>query len=273
MNLRNAHVVITGGSKGVGAAAAHEFVKRGARVTLIARPSAELHNTADAVGAVAIEADLSDLGVVDGLIARTEEVNGSVDVLINNAALGATQHYATLTAETILTVLNTNLLCPMLLTHQVLGGMLERNRGAILNVTSIAGEIAAPHLAAYGSSKAGLSHFSQQLQRDVWNSDINVTAFVLGAVPGTQIYNEGIKDSVVKKVASQMGAVSKLTPEIIATKMADKIAEGYRGTVPMPMSSAPLAHWRRVPNLLGDRIFLKANKNAPIVPTHPASAK
>src|SRR5262245_11506274 len=88
--LRGAHVAITGGSKGVGAALARELHARGARLTLLARPSAELETTAKETDAVPLETDLSDYDALLGLVDRVERRNGPLDILINNAALART---------------------------------------------------------------------------------------------------------------------------------------------------------------------------------------
>src|SRR5271168_177638 len=98
---RGAHVLITGGSKGIGAAMAREFGRRGARLTLVARASDELEKVAADAGAVALPADLSDLSNVEDLVGRATEANGPIDVLINNAALGMSRHFGTLSADDV----------------------------------------------------------------------------------------------------------------------------------------------------------------------------
>jgi short-subunit dehydrogenase len=273
MDLRNAHVVITGGSKGIGAAVARELTKRGARATLVARPSPELEATAAETGSVAMPTDLSDLDQVDGLIARAEERSGPVDILINNAGLGATQHFATVPPETVRNVLLTNLVAAVELSHQALPGMLDRDRGAILNVSSVVGELPMPHLTCYGTTKAGLSAFTLLAQRDIRDSEVNLSVFVLGAVPGTQIHDEGIKDEVVSAVADKLGDVSDLTPEAIAARMADSLEKDFRGTVPMPRSSAPLVAWRRAPNWFIDLIFSRGATPKGLVWATPRPSK
>lgn len=273
MDLKNAHVVITGGSKGIGAAIAHEAVRKGARVTLVARPSAELEATAAATGGVAMPTDLSDLDQVDGLIARAEERNGPVDVLFNNAALGATQHFVTVPPDTVRKVLTTNLITPVELTHQVLPGMLDRDRGAIVNTSSVVGELPMPHLTLYGTSKAGLAHFTLLAQRDFLRSSVNLSVFVLGAVPGTQIHNEGVKDEVISKVADKLGVISKLTPEGIAKRMVESVEKDFRGTASLPFSSAPAVAWRRAPFKLVDLIFSRGERPTNLAWAEPRPSK
>lgn len=256
MDPRGAHVLITGGSKGIGAAMARELGRRGARLTLVARASDELEKVAVDVGAVALTADLSDLGNVEGLVARATEANGPIDVLINNAALGMSRHFGMLSADDVRQCMTTNLLAPMELSRQVLVGMLERDRGTIANISSVAGELAVPHLACYSASKAGLMTFSLDLQRDLKRTNIAVMVFVLGAVPGTQIYHESLQNEVIHAIAQRLEKVSKITPDRVARRVADTIAdEKRRAVVTIPGSSAPLIWCRHIPVRLADRFF------------------
>jgi short-subunit dehydrogenase len=255
MELRDKHVVITGGSKGIGAALAKELKKHGARLTLIARPSAELQQTAAETGAAAIEADLSDLAVVASLIPRAVAANGPIDVLVNNAGIGHTRHYATLSAEDVRSTITTNLLAPMELSRQALVGMLRRNSGAILNVSSVTGEFAVPGCTVYASTKAGLTMFSNTVQRDIRDTKVNVSVVVLGAVAGTQIYNEGTKSEVVKKLAEQLNSVSGITPEQVAQKLVKSLLDDRRGPFGVPWSSGIPLWIRMLPVKLGDLIF------------------
>jgi len=257
MELKNKHVVITGGSKGIGAALAKELKKHQARLTLIARPSAELHQTAAETGAVAIEADLSDIAVIAQLIPRAQEKNGPIDVLINNAGIGHTRHYATLSAEDVRSTITTNLLAPMELSRQAIIGMLRRNSGAILNVSSVTGEFAVPGCTVYASTKAGLTMFSNNLQRDIRDSKVNISVVVLGAVAGTQIYNEGTKSEVVKKLADQLNSVSGITPEEVAQRLVQSLLDDRRGPIAVPWSSAIPLWIRMLPVRLGDLIFCR----------------
>lgn len=258
MDLADAHVLITGGSKGVGAAAAEALRGRGARLTLVARESAELRRMAAAVGGLAIPTDLTDPAQFADLVARAEAEQGPLDVLINNAALGATRHFGTLTAEEVRRTMTVNLLAPMELARQAVRSMVPRGHGAILNVCSVAGEMAVPHLATYGPSKAGLNMFSLDLQRDLRGSGVDVTAFILGSVPNTGIYNEGtLNNAVIKRLAAQLERFASLTPPQIARRMVKTLESDRQGIVPMPLSSAPAAQIRVLPSRLGDLVFAR----------------
>lgn len=258
MNLKGKHVAITGGSKGIGAALAHELARHGARLTLVARPSAEFDSTVAATGAARVEADLSDSGVLEGLVRRIEDAqHGAIDVLINNAGIGHTRHYATLSAQDVTSTVTTNLLAPMELSRQAIIGMLRRNSGAILNVSSVTAEFAVPGCTVYATTKAGLTMFTHCLQRDTRGSGVNISVVVLGAVAGTQIYNEGTKSEVVKKLADQLNSVSGITPEQVAVRIVKSLQDDHRGPLPVPWSSAMPTAIRMWPLKMGDLIFCR----------------
>jgi len=99
MNMAGKHALITGASRGIGAVIAQELVDRGARCTLVARNSETLHRTAAEVGAQALPADLSDPTDYCDLIARAEDLQGPLEILVNNAARTSMQDFWELSGE------------------------------------------------------------------------------------------------------------------------------------------------------------------------------
>lgn len=264
VRLSDSHVVITGGSKGLGALLAADLIGRGARVTLVARPTTQLEKTAAELGCAHLGADLSDPAHHAGLVTRAQELNGPVDVLVNNAGAGVTRHYAELTAEELSGAMTLNLLAPMELSRQVLPGMLDRNRGIIANVSSLAGEMAVPHVAAYGTSKAGLMMHTLTLRRDLARTAVKTIVYVIGAVPGTGVYDEGTTSPVTSAVGARFQKLSKqLTPEAVASRMAETLARGRSATVVMPRSAAPLVRLHLLPNRIGGLLFSGIDPGAP----------
>ena len=87
MKLAGKHVVVTGGSRGIGEQLAREFAAQGARVTVVARSVDALQRVAADIGGTAVVADLTDDSVVDRLIQNIERDHGHIDVLVNNAGL------------------------------------------------------------------------------------------------------------------------------------------------------------------------------------------
>lgn len=182
MNLAGSRVVVTGASRGIGAALAEDFAAEGAHVVLIGRDSEALADVARRVGGVPWVVDLADRAQVRGLVGHIETDVGPIDVLANNAGLGSAAEFVGLVEPVVEAVYRVNLLTPVELCRQVLPGMVERGRGHIVNVSSLAGFSAFPGLAVYGSSKAGLTQFTAGLRADLRGGPVGTTVVELGPV-------------------------------------------------------------------------------------------
>lgn len=255
MDIRGKHVLITGGSRGIGATIAGELAGRGARCTLVARDSETLHACAADIGAHALPADLTDPAEFADLIARAEDAHGPLDVFVNNAARTSMRDFWELSGEELRGTLNINLVAAMDLARQAVRSMRPRGRGSLIAISSITGEFAIPRFAAYGPSKAALTMFWMILERELRGSGLNACVFPLGAVPGTANYDEAVSHPAVRTVAANFERFGRLTPEKVATKVADAITRDRRGVVPMPASSVPSMALRLLPVRLGDPIF------------------
>jgi len=186
MNLSGARVVITGGSRGIGAALATECAKRGSRVALVARSREQLDKLAADLGGDAYPADLADAEAIAPLVVRIE-ADGPVDVLVNNAGLDLTGALTELPAGKIGELIRVNLLAPILLCRAVVPGMQARGGGHIVNVSSLAGTNALPGVLPYSSSKAGLSHFTAGLRAELKGSDVTTTLAEIGPVESSMM--------------------------------------------------------------------------------------
>lgn len=169
--LNNSVVIVTGASSGIGAATAKEFARHGAQVILAARRFEELTNqvqtiTDEGYKSIAIPTDITDATQVTHLVEQT-------DVLVNNAGIGRIRPFFKESEEYINQVIDVNLRGAMLMTRVVLPGMLERHRGAIISVASVAGHIALNPL--YSGTKFGLRGFSLSLHRDLLRYAISVS--------------------------------------------------------------------------------------------------
>jgi short-subunit dehydrogenase len=178
--------VVTGGSRGIGRAIAEHAVGRGARVGLVARDRDRLRTTLDAlggsgVGAVAV-ADVAHRAELDRALAELTAVLGPPDILVNNAGLGAAGPVATLPVEAIERVMAINYLGTVYATKALLPGMLERRRGHIVNIASVAGRFAAPGEAAYSATKFAVVGFSQSLALELHGTGVGVSLVDPGPV-------------------------------------------------------------------------------------------
>lgn len=262
MDIVGRHALITGGSRGIGAVIARELTRRGARCTLVARNSEVLHDTAAEIGATALPADLSDPAEFGDLVARAEELQGPLDIFVSNAARTSMRDFWELSGTELTGTININLTGPMDIARQAVQSMRPRGHGALIAVSSITGEFAIPRFAAYGPSKAALTMFWMILERELRGSGLTACVFPLGAVPDTDNYNEAVSHSAVAKVAANFERFGSLTLEKVAVKVAEAVASGRQGVVPMPASSWPSMTLRLLPVRLGDLIFARGDGTA-----------
>ena len=180
-------VLITGASSGIGRALAHQVAQAGGRLILVARDAARLERTLAEVrghgaDAVAMRADLADPAQVRGLVAALERE--AVDVLVNNAGLSIRRpvERSLDRPEDFERLIAVNYLGPLVLTLGVLPGMLARNRGHIVAVSSIGVQAGAPNFSGYVASKAAMDHFARALLLELGRRPIRVTTVYLPLV-------------------------------------------------------------------------------------------
>lgn len=183
MQLAGSRVLVTGASRGIGEAIAREAAARGSTVVAVARSRELLEKLVADIRGTAYPTDLADPSQVAGLIRRVEDEVGPLDVLVNNAAVADVRAFVDANPEAIDAVYRTNLVAPVQLCRQVLPGMLERGRGHIVNVSSMAGAAACGGLVTYASTKAGLTHFTRILSMELRGTGVGTTAAELGTVP------------------------------------------------------------------------------------------
>jgi short-subunit dehydrogenase len=176
------HVAITGASSGIGEALAREMARAGARVTVVARRRELLDKLAAEINGRAVAADLSDAARMIDWVADAEQAHGPIDVLVNNAGMQNTGRFASSSEAVGLQLLATNLIAPLRLMRHVLPGMLERKRGTIVNVASVAALVPPPLQTWYGASKAGLGGFSEALRGELRGSGVQVITVYPGPV-------------------------------------------------------------------------------------------
>jgi len=259
MQLRGAHVLITGASRGIGAALAHRFAGEGARVSLVARSADAIGQLAEQLGGRAFPADLLVPEEVDGLIERVEAEAGPVDVLVNNAGLESTRWLAVEPNETIRDVVRLNLEAPMVLTRAVLPGMLQRERGSLVFLSSLAGTSGFPGMSVYSGTKAGINNFVGALRLELRDTPVRATVVAPGPVD-TQMWDtleDADQFAHVLRRLNGLHVIPKKSPEYIAKRAVSAVAAGRRHVrTPRRLSAA---FWlgetpRRVTELLLARV-------------------
>ncbi len=181
-SLTGRSVMITGASRGLGRALAIAAAREGASLALCARGGAALEAVAEAcrnLGAtvIAVIADVSDSGDVERFAATSLERFGGIDVLINNAAeLGPTPvpHLTDAPSSALEHVLRANVLGPMRLTQAVIGGMLLRNRGLVINISTDAAVIGYEGVGLYSASKAALDALTRTWSAELQHTQVRI---------------------------------------------------------------------------------------------------
>lgn len=212
--------LITGASRGIGAAVAHELARRGYALALAARSQHALLTlaaqlTRSGSPALPIPTDMQEPEQIDRLVRLVFAHFGRVDVLVNNAGIGgAGRRFARTSAADIDAMLATNLAAPIRLTRAVLPHMLARRSGAIILIGSVAGQIGLPTSALYSASKFGLRGFALGLRREVARAGVHVTLVAPGFIDTT--------------MTTWLRGVPKEPPSLVARAVAEAIEHPRR---------------------------------------------
>ena len=210
--------VLTGAGGGIGAAIARRLAPQSESLLLVGRQPAPL---------VALRAELGDhVQVLCGdltapatlaAIEQAARAAGGLNLLVNNAGVSEFHSFATQSPQAIRTMLDVNLLAPMLLTRQLLPLLLEAPAAQVVNIGSVFGMLGYPGFAAYGASKAGLQGFSQALRRELSDSAVAVRYFAPRAT------RTGINSAAVTAMNQALGTAED-TPQAVADAFAEFLA-------------------------------------------------
>jgi short-subunit dehydrogenase len=178
--------LITGASAGIGEQFARQLSARGHRVALVARRAERLDQLASELGgperAFAISADLAVPEDRDRLAADLEQRGATVELLVNNAGFGIYGAFVDSDREQELRQLRVDVEAVIDLTARYLPGMVNRGRGAIINLSSSSGFVPSPYNASYAAAKAHVLHLSEALNVELKGSGVSVTAVCPGPV-------------------------------------------------------------------------------------------
>src|SRR6056297_2138909 len=179
-------VILTGASMGVGAATARAFAARGANLVLIARGQDKLQALADDLDlgdrVMVAPLDVTDIAAFGKLLARADEVFGSVDVLVNNAGFHARGKVESVSAEDIGRMIDVNLKAPLMATRMVLPYLRQSKHPAVINVASLAGRTPVPGSATYSATKFGLRAFGLALAEELRGGSIKIASVSPGPI-------------------------------------------------------------------------------------------
>jgi NAD(P)-dependent dehydrogenase (short-subunit alcohol dehydrogenase family) len=222
MELRGAAALVTGASRGLGAALSAELLRRGARVALVARGERELMRQVERLRAEggeahALVADVADKQAVYPLAGAACALLGPIDLLVHNASeLGALplRTLAETECEDLARVLEANLIGPFRLTKALIGQMTLRRRGLVLAVSSDAAVAAYPRWGGYGVSKAALDHLTRSWAAELEASGVRFLSVDPGEMD-TRMHRDAMPDA---------DSAALPPPERVARRLADVIA-------------------------------------------------
>ena len=185
-SLAGRTALITGAGRGIGQAIAVAFAEAGADVVVAARTRDALEETAAQVRAlgrraVVVPTDVTDRGQLEALARAAQAELGAVDILVNNAGGGPFKDAMRTSEQVFEDTLRFTLTSAFLLTRLVAPSMIERGRGAVLNIGSSTGRVTSRGFVAYGVAKAGLAHMTKLLGNEL-APKVRVNAIALGAI-------------------------------------------------------------------------------------------
>jgi short-subunit dehydrogenase len=248
--------LVTGASAGIGAEIARELARRGHGLVLVARRKQKLLDLANelssecGVRAEAISCDLGRPAARGRLPGQIADLGLDVEILVNNAGFATGGPFYKSDPERELEQVRVLVEAVVGLTSAFLPGMVERQRGAILNVASTAGMQPLPHAAGYSAAKAYVLTFSEAVHQEVSGHGITVTALAPGPVE-TEFW-QGADWQVAggRSFEKAFPKPALVSPKGVAKAGVDGLDAGHRVVVPgLPMRAAMLAS-RYIPHAL-----------------------
>ena len=208
MQLAGAVAIVTGASRGIGRATALALARRGVTVVAVARDESALADVSAATDGSHFVADVTDPAHAEDLVRHTLETYGKIDIVVANAGVGFAGDFMTMPAGRIHELLDVNVRAPVLLAHAAVPAMVERRRGSVVFVTSIAGAMLVPRETVYSMTKAAVEAFAEPLREELRGTGV---------------------------------AVSTVLPGVVATEFFDRRGEPYERRFPRPVSAERVA--------------------------------
>lgn len=226
MILSGSNALLTGAGGGIGPFIARALVAEGVNLALSDLSADQLAPLADelersTVRVAAIPADLSDPAAPEALVAAAAEQLGTLDILVNNAGVEFVGPFEHQTRDELETITRVNLFAAMELTRLVLPGMLERRRGQVVNLASLAGRTAAPLFGTYCATKHGLVGFTHSLRAEHPRGPVGFSVVCPGFVERVGMYGRLERDTI-----------NPVTGTIQPERVGDAVVKAIRSDIP-----------------------------------------
>ncbi|MGH2906973.1 MAG: SDR family oxidoreductase [Solirubrobacterales bacterium] len=255
IDLNGAVVAITGGARGIGLATAREFTARGARVAIGDLDGDATEAVAAQIGPDAIgpPLDVTDRWSFEAFVANVEQELGPIDVLVNNAGIMPAGPFLDEADATSDAQIDVNLRGPIHGMKIVLPGMIERGRGHVVNVASMAGKAYVPGLAVYNSTKFAVVGLCEAVLDELDGTGVTITAIL-----PTAVKTELISGLPAKGLAAvEPEQVAKAIVDSVGHRRPEVAVPRWFNAYPVLKALTPRAVERAIRRWIGGRRLMK----------------
>ncbi|HLW36358.1 MAG TPA: SDR family oxidoreductase [Chthoniobacterales bacterium] len=268
---RDKVALITGGSRGLGLEIARKLCARGANVSLLARDNGALESAKGELerfgtGVLTVQCDLTETAQIQSAVQQTLQRFGRIDILINNAGIIEVGPLAHMQFKDFDQAMRVHFWAPFILYWLIAPHMRAKGGGRIVNISSIGGRFAVPHMAPYSASKFALAGFSDSIRAELARDKIYVTTVTPGMMrTGSEVHAKFKGDHAAEfrwfKVANKLPFAS-ISVERAARKILNACRRGKPNLV-MPVTAYLIIVANAIfPNLMG-RIMQTFNRSLP----------
>ena len=247
MRAKDKVVVVTGASMGIGEAIAAIFLREGAKVVLASRDVQRVGAARQRLGSLdrslAMACDVAVPAQIDALIQSVLGAHGRIDVWVNNAGVGLLDSVEHMSTAAYRQLFETNLFGAIACMQAVIPVMKDQSAGSIINISSVAGHIAVPGMAAYSASKHALNAIGKAVRLELAGTDVHVLTVCPGYI-ATDFGQHALKGPDAKRISA---AKNRISPE----RCARAVFRGY-----LRNSREIVVPWR-------DRIIISLYQHAP----------
>jgi short-subunit dehydrogenase len=261
VEILNQVVLITGASRGIGAACASAFRSRGARLCLTARDASAVAGQS-AAGDLAIAGDITSSDFREHLVAATVERFGRIDILVNNAGAGVYWPPSSAPLDEVRELFELNVFAPLAMAQLVLPHMRKQSSGFVVNISSMGGEVVLPWISVYCASKFALSALSTGLRSDLAGAGIHMMTVCPGYVD-TDFKSRARGPRPPERIMGSPSGPFSITPAQCAEAILRGVERNARFVVTPRAGWLLIAAHRLFPRLVESRLtaFMKSARN------------
>ena len=248
--------MITGASQGLGRELALQLASRGENTLLVALPGENLHEVRDKCRSYGVRSECFELDLTDrdSLLGFMSEVDGSfrLSALINNAGTGGSRKFDEVPLKYIDTIMKLNVMATTVLTHELLSNLRRNAPSRILNIASLAAQLATGYKTVYPASKAYIKQFTLGMREEFRHMGISVSLALLGPMP--------TKQEIIARIERQ-GAIGRwlsVSPAKVAEICLDGLERGRRIIVPGALNSLSFNLLKIVPDALRSSLMSRS---------------